>query len=68
MPLVAVALVGLAAWAIEERATQSHGVWAKQDTEDSAAADVEHARRKAVSAKVSVVAEKARKLHAHASY
>ena len=34
--------------AIEERATQSHRVWAQQDTEDSAAADVEPARRKAV--------------------
>ena len=40
-----------AAWAIEEQATQIHRVWALQ-VQDSAAAEVEPARRKAVSVKV----------------
>jgi len=42
---------GRPAWAIEEQATQIHRVWALQ-MQDSAAADVEPARRKAVSVKV----------------
>ena len=42
---------GRPAWAIEERATQIHRVWALQ-VQDSAAAEVEPARRKAVSVKV----------------
>jgi len=39
------------AWAIGERATQIHSVWALQ-VQDSAVAEVEPARRKAVSVKV----------------
>jgi len=42
---------GRPAWAIEEQATQIHRVWALQ-VQDSAAAEVEPARRKAVSVKV----------------
>jgi len=42
---------GRPAWAIEVRATQIHRVWALQ-VQDSAAAEVEPARRKAVSVKV----------------
>jgi len=39
------------AWATEEQATQIHRVWALQ-VQDSAVAEVEPARRKAVSMKV----------------
>jgi len=42
---------GRPAWAIEEQATQIHRVWALQ-VQDSAAAEVEPARMKAVSVKV----------------
>jgi len=42
---------GRPAWAIEEQATQIHRVWALQ-VQDSTAAEVEPARRKAVSLKV----------------
>ena len=62
---------GQPAWAIEEQATQIHRVWALQ-VQDSAAAEVEPARRKAVSVYDAIVAEKAHKLNArcraHASY
>jgi len=55
--MAAAPLVGLGgppgrpAWAIEEQATQIHRVWALQ-VQDSVAAELEPARRKAVSVKV----------------
>jgi len=42
---------GRPSWAIEEQATQIHRVWALQ-VQDSAAAEVEPARKAAVSVKV----------------